>query len=126
MSSIFTKIIQGEISAYKIYEDEYVLAFLDSNPMQPGHTLVVPKQEIDYLFDLDEILFDKVMHRVRYVAQILKAKLNCKKVCVIVEGYAVSHAHVHLIPTNSSNDFDKNLVHKATEKELKEMHALLV
>lgn len=125
MSTLFSKIIAGEIPSYKVYEDEFVFAFLDINPMQKGHTLVVPKVEKDYLFDLDEVSYDKLMHRVRYVAQILKAKLNCKKVCVIVEGYAVPHAHVHLIPTNSADDLDKRLVYKATEVELKEMHDLL-
>ncbi len=125
MSTLFTKIIEGEIPAYKVYEDEYVIAFLDINPMQPGHTLVVPKQEVDYLFDLDEVGFDKLMHRIRYVAQILKAKLNCAKVCVIVEGYAIPHAHVHLIPTNSAEDLDKKYIHQATDEELQEMHAKL-
>lgn len=125
MSTIFSKIIAGEIPSYKIYEDDVVYAFLDINPMQKGHTLVVPKVEVDYLFDLDEKLFDRYMHRVRYVAQIIKAKTNCKRVCVVVEGYAVPHAHVHLIPTNLPDDFDKNNIYKATEEELKEMQKLL-
>jgi histidine triad (HIT) family protein len=125
MSTIFSKIIAGEIPSYKIYEDDVVYAFLDINPMQKGHTLVVPKVEVDYLFGLDEKLFDRYMHRVRYVAQIIKAKTNCKRVCVVVEGYAVPHAHVHLIPTNSPDDFDKNNIYKATEEELREMQKLL-
>lgn len=125
MSTIFSKIIAGEIPSYKIYEDDVVYAFLDINPMQKGHTLVIPKVEVDYLFDLDEKLFDRYMHRVRYVAQIIKAKTNCKRVCVVVEGYAVPHAHVHLIPTNLPDDFDKNNIYKATEEELKEMQKLL-
>ena len=125
MSTIFSKIIAGEIPSYKIYEDDVVYAFLDINPMQKGHTLVVPKVEVDYLFDLDEKLFDRYMHRVRYVAQIIKAKTNCKRVCVVVEGYAVPHAHVHLIPTNLPDDFDKNNIYKATEEELREMQKLL-
>lgn len=125
MSTIFSKIIAGEIPSYKIYEDDVVYAFLDINPMQKGHTLVVPKVEVDYLFDIDEKLFDRYMHRVRYVAQIIKAKTNCKRVCVVVEGYAVPHAHVHLIPTNLPDDFDKNNIYKATEEELREMQKLL-
>ncbi len=125
MTTIFSKIIADEIPSYKIYEDDVVYAFLDINPMQKGHTLVVPKVEVDYLFDLDEKLFDRYMHRVRYVAQIIKAKTNCKRVCVVVEGYAVPHAHVHLIPTNLPDDFDKNNIYKATEEELKEMQKLL-
>ena len=125
MSTIFSKIISGEIPSYKVYEDEFDFAFLDINPMQKGHTLVIPKIEKEYLFDLDEVSYDKLMHRVRYVAMILKAKLKCAKVCMIVEGYAVPHAHVHLIPTNNANDLDKRLVYKATDEELKEMHDLL-
>lgn len=125
MTSIFSKIISGEIPGYKIYEDEYVCAILDINPMQKGHTLVIPKQEVDYLFNLDEALFDKVMHRTRYIAQVLKARTECARVCVIVEGYAVPHAHIHLIPTNTPDDLDKTKVYKATEEELGSMSALL-
>jgi histidine triad (HIT) family protein len=125
MASIFSKIISGEIPGYKIYEDEYVCAILDINPMQKGHTLVIPKQEVDYLFDLGEALFDKVMHRTRYIAQVIKAKTDCERVCVIVEGYAVPHAHIHLIPTNTPDDLDKTKVYKATEEELKHMCDLL-
>ena len=125
MSTIFTKIISGEIKSYKIYEDEYVCAFLDVNPMQKGHTLVVPKQEVDDFLKLDELIFDKVMHRVRYVAQVLKGKLNCVRVCMLVEGYEIPHAHMHLIPTNTGSDFDKKNIYKATEEELKEVQKLL-
>ena len=125
MASLFTKIIQGEIPTYKVYEDDCVIAFLDINLMQKGHTLVVPKVEVDQLFDLDEAMFDRVMHRVRYVAQVLRAKTQCKRVCMIVEGYAIPHAHVHLIPTNTPDDFDKKHVHVATKEELEEMHKLL-
>jgi histidine triad (HIT) family protein len=123
MSSLFTKIISGEVPSYKVYEDEYVYAFLDINPVQPGHTLVVPKNaEIDQFIDLDEVLFDKLMHRVRYVAQLLRAKMNCKRVCVLIEGYNIPHVHIHLVPTNSGEEFDKKFVHAATKEELEEVH----
>lgn len=125
MSTIFSKIIAGEIPGYKVYEDEFVCAILDINPIQKGHTLVIPKQEADQLFELDELYFDKMMHRVRYMAQVIKAKTNCKRVCVFVEGYGVPHVHVHLVPTNSPADFDKSLVYVASEEELQEMQALL-
>lgn len=125
MSSIFTKIISGEVPGYKIYEDEYVCAILDINPIQKGHVLVIPKQEADQLFELDEVMFDKMMHRVRYMAQVMKGKLDCKRVCVFVEGYGVPHVHVHLVPTNKPEDFDKALVYKATEAELLEMQKML-
>ena len=126
MSSIFSKIIAGEIPGYKIYEDDYVCAILDINPIQKGHVLVIPKQEVDQLFELDEVMYDKVMHRVRYIAQLLKAKFDCARVCVLIEGCAIPHAHVHLIPTNSPDDFDKSLVYKATQEELEEVSKLLI
>ena len=125
MSTIFSKIIAGEIPAYKIYEDEYVIAILDINPIQKGHVLVIPKQEVDQLFELDEKMFDHMMHRVRYLAQVLKGKLGCARVCVFVEGYGVPHVHVHLVPTNTPEDFDKSLVYAATKEELEEMLLLL-
>ena len=125
MSSIFTKIIQGEIPAYKIYEDEYVCAILDINPIQKGHTLIIPKQEVDQLFELDEEMYDQMMRRVRYMAQVMKAKTNCKRVCVFVEGYGVPHVHVHLVPTNTPEEFDKKWQYVATEEELKEVQNLL-
>lgn len=125
MSSIFTKIINNELPSYKVYEDDYVIAILDLNPIQKGHTLVIPKQEVDQLFELDEMYFDKMMHRVRYLAQVIKAKTNCARVCVFVEGYGVPHVHVHLVPTNSPHDFDKSLVYKASTEELEEMQKAL-
>jgi histidine triad (HIT) family protein len=125
MSSIFSKIIAGEIPGYKIYEDEYVCAILDINPIQKGHVLVIPKQEVDQLFELDEKMFDHMMHRVRYLAQVMKAKLDCKRVCVFVEGYGVPHVHVHLVPTNVPADFDKVHVYKASTEELEEVQKLL-
>ena len=125
MSSIFSKIIAGEIPGYKIYEDEYVCAILDINPIQKGHTLIIPKQEVDQLFELDEMMFDKMMHRVRYMAQLLKAQTGCKRVCVFVEGYGVPHVHVHLVPTNKPEDFDKSLVYTASKEELEIMQKLL-
>ncbi len=125
MSSLFTKIIAGEIPSYKIYEDEYVCAILDINPIQKGHILIIPKQEVDQLFELDEEIYDQMMRRVRYMAQVVKAKMNCKRVCVFVEGYGVPHVHVHLVPTNTPEEFDKKWQYVATEEELKEMQNLL-
>lgn len=125
MSTIFSKIIAGEVPGHKVYEDEYVCAILDINPIQKGHVLVIPKQEVDQLFELDEKMFDHMMHRVRYLAQVIKAKTDCRRVCVFVEGYGVPHVHVHLVPTNKPEDFDKVHVYKASQEELTEMQALL-
>ena len=125
MSTIFSKIIAGEIPSYKIYEDDYVVAFLDINPIQKGHTLIVPKVEVDQFFNIEEKMFDQMMHRVRYIAQVMQAQLKCQRVCVFIEGYGVPHAHVHLVPTNKPEDFDKVHAYKASEEELKEMQELL-
>lgn len=125
MTTIFSKIISGEIPSYKIYEDDVVCAFLDINPIHKGHTLVVPKVEVADFLELDERMYDQVMHRVRYVAQLLRAKFNCARVCMLVEGYEIPHAHIHLIPTNSPDDFDKKNLYKATEEELQEVQKLL-
>ena len=105
MSSIFTKIIEGDIPCHKVYEDENHFAFLDIRPMAPGHTLVIPKREVDYLFDLDEAEHAALWSTAHGLARKLKERLGCKRVCVAVIGYEVPHAHIHLIPTNSMADF---------------------
>lgn len=96
--SIFTKIIKGEIPCYKIYEDERVLAFLDIHPAQPGHTLVIPKAQVDHLWDLSADDYQAVMAASKRVAQHLREKLPAARVGMKVIGLDVPHAHVHLIP----------------------------
>ncbi|MHC4339071.1 MAG: HIT family protein [Planctomycetota bacterium] len=105
MSSIFTKIVNGEIPCHKVYEDEDHLAFLDIRPIVPGHTLVIPKREEDYIFDLSDEEHAALWDTARKVASRLKQVLGCKRVCVGLWGYEVAHAHVHLFPTNSLGDF---------------------
>lgn len=126
MPTIFSKIIKGEIPSYKVYEDEHVYAFLDINPVQRGHTLVVPKKEVDYLFDLDDETYTHLMNASKTIAEMLKQKLMCARVCVVVEGYEVPHAHIKLIPTNTPDDMDARHAHGATEEELQEVQALLM
>ena len=104
MSSIFTKIINGEIPCYKIAEDENYLAFLDVNPNAKGHTLCVPKQEIDKIFDMDETLYLGLMQFSRKVAIALEKTVPCKRIGVAVIGLEVPHTHVHLIPLNQMED----------------------
>ena len=104
MSSIFTKIIEGEIPSHRIHEDDRTYAFLDINPRQPGHTLVIPKREVDYLFDLPAEDYEALWGTCRRVAQALKVATECARVAVVVLGYEVAHAHVHLIPTNELED----------------------
>lgn len=104
MPSIFSRIVNGEIPCHKIAEDERFLAFLDVMPLAPGHTLVIPKQEIDYLFDLpDELLADLMLFAKR-IAPALRQAVPCKRIGVSVIGLEVPHAHVHLIPMNSMQD----------------------
>jgi histidine triad (HIT) family protein len=104
MSTIFTKIINGEIPAYKITEDENFIAFLDVNPNAKGHTLCIPKQEINKIFDMDEELYLGLMKFSRKVAIALEKTVPCKRVGVGVIGLEVPHAHVHLIPLNEMDE----------------------
>lgn len=106
MPSIFTKIINGEIPSYKIAEDDYCIAFLDAFPLKRGHVLIVPKQEVDYLFDLEDEVYIKLMDFSKTIATALKKSIPCKRVGMTVIGLEVPHAHVHLIPINSTNDMN--------------------
>ena len=106
MASIFTLIINGEIPCYKIAEDDRFLAFLDINPLAKGHSLVVPKVEVDYLFDLDEDLLGDMMKFAKKVALAIDATMDCKRVGVAVLGLEVPHAHIHLCPINDLFDID--------------------
>ena len=102
MASIFTKIVKGEIPCHKILEDNKYFAFLEILPLRPGHTLVIPKQEVDYFFDLDNTAMNELLAFSRKVAAALKKATPCKKVAVIVYGLEVPHAHVHLVPVDGT------------------------
>ena len=106
MASIFTRIIHGEIPSYKVAENEDFYAFLDINPLTKGHTLVVPKKEIDYIFDLDDKTIGEMILFAKRVALKIKQQIPCKKVAMIVLGLEVPHAHIHLIPINKESDID--------------------
>jgi len=106
MSSIFTKIINGEIPCYKIAENDDFFAFLDVNPNAKGHTLVVPKKEVNKLFDLDEVTYQGLMDFSRKVALAIEKTIPCKRVGMSVIGLEVPHVHVHLIPLNTMRDID--------------------
>ena len=106
MATIFSKIIAGEIPSYKVAEDENYYAFLDINPLAKGHTLVVPKVEVDYLYDLDDETLAGMIVFAKKVAHKIKEQIECKKVATVVLGLEVPHAHIHLIPMNSENDVD--------------------
>ena len=106
MASVFTRIINGEIPSYKVAENETCYAFLDINPLKEGHTLVVPKKEVDYIFDLDEDTYVQLQLFARKVAVAVKAAVPCKRVGVAVLGMEVPHAHIHLVPLDSEGDMD--------------------
>lgn len=106
MASIFTRIINGEIPCYKVAENERFFAFLDINPLSKGHTLIVPKQEVDYIFDLDDEILGDMMVFAKKVAVRIKQNIECNRVAVAVLGLEVPHAHIHLIPINSEADID--------------------
>lgn len=120
MTSIFTKIVNNEIPAHKVAEEKDYLAFLDISPVARGHTLVIPKKEIDYLFDLDDELYTGLQLFAKKVAVGLKKAIECKKIGVLVLGLEVSHAHIHLIPMQTESDvmnFSKTLNLEESEFE---------
>lgn len=106
MASIFSRIVSGEIPCYKIAENEQFLAFLDVNPLTKGHTLVIPKREVDYIFDLSEEELAALMVFARKVALAIEKVIPCKRIGVAVIGLEVPHAHVHLVPINGVYDID--------------------
>ncbi len=106
MESIFTKIVKGEIPCYKIAEDDNFLAFLDINPLAKGHTLVIPKKQTDYIFDVEDAELSGLIVFAKKVARAIEAVIPCKRIGVTVIGLEVPHAHVHLIPLNTLYDMD--------------------
>jgi histidine triad (HIT) family protein len=120
MATIFTKIINGEIPAYKIAEDENYLAFLDVFPLVIGHTLVIPKKEIDYIFDMDDQLFSGLHLFSKKIAKAVEMAIPCKRIGVSVIGLEVPHAHVHLIPLNTMNDINFSRPKLTVSKEVME------
>ena len=125
MAGIFSKIVNGEIPAYKVAEDENYLAFLDIFPVAKGHTLVIPKKEVDYIFDLEDDLYNGLQAFAKEVAIGLKKAIPCEKVGVLVLGLEVPHAHIHLIPMQNEADllnFSKKLKFSPEEfQKIKEL-----
>ncbi len=127
MATIFTKIVNGEIPSYKIAEDENFYAFLDINPLAKGHTLVIPKKEVDYLFDLEEDLYLGLQAFARKIALGLKIAVPCIKVGVAVLGLEVPHAHIHLIPMQSEQDINfSNPKKKFSPDEMENLRQLII
>lgn len=124
---IFSKIAAGEIPSYKCAENEEFYAFLDINPLVKGHTLVIPRREVDYIFDMDDDEIARYQVFAKQVAQAVKAAFPCKKVAQVVLGLEVPHAHIHLIPMQSENDADfRREKLKLTEEELKAIAAKIL
>ena len=124
MASIFSRIVAGEIPCHKIAENEEFFAFLDINPVAVGHTLVIPKQETDYIFDIDDPMLGRMMSFVKQVARAQQAAIPCKRIGLAVMGLEVPHAHIHLIPITKESDmnfFGKKL--SMTADELAEVAA---
>lgn len=127
MASIFLKIVSGEIPAFKVAEDDRFLAFLDINPLAKGHVLVIPKKEVDYLFDLDDRLYSDCFLFAKKVAVAIKKVIPCKKIGIAVIGLEVAHAHIHLVPINTIYDIDfKQPKLKLTNEELEEITQQIV
>jgi histidine triad (HIT) family protein len=127
MSSIFTKIINGEITAYKIAEDDDFIAFLDAMPLVKGHTLVVPKKEVDLIFDLESEAYKNLWSFVQEVAKKVKDAVPCVRVGVAVVGLEVPHAHIHLIPLNKVEDMNfKNERMKLSVEEYTEIQNSII
>ncbi|MBO7505873.1 MAG: HIT family protein [Paludibacteraceae bacterium] len=127
MATIFSRIIQGEIPCYKIAENDKFFAFLDINPVSKGHTLVVPKQETDYLFNLDDADLGEMMVFAKKVANAIEKAIPCKRIAVAVIGLEVPHAHIHLVPITKEGDLDFKKEHlKLSQEEFVEIQNRIV
>ncbi len=125
MPTLFSRIVSGEIPAYKIAETDQFLAFLDIMPTATGHTLVIPKQEVDYLFALDDALFAGLMAFAKKIAPAIEKAVPCRRIGMAVIGLEVPHAHIHLIPLNSLADMDFTHKLKPSQDELAQTAALI-
>jgi len=122
MASIFTKIVKGEIPCYKIAEDDRFLAFLDINPLSKGHALVIPKEEIDYIFDIEDKMLADMNLFAKKISLAIDKSVECKRVGIAVVGLEVPHAHIHLIPLNNLGDLNfANPKAKLTSEEFQEI-----
>lgn len=118
MASLFTRIIRGEIPCHKVYEDELYFAFLDINPINPGHTLLVPKTEVDYLFDLDDDILGGLLVAAKPLVKVIGQVVECRRVGVLVAGLEVPHAHVHLVPITGEGELSFAQAQAADQDEL--------
>lgn len=120
MDCVFCKIIKGDIPSFKVWEDEQFFAFLDINPMAEGHTLLIPKEHVSYIFDYDDPSYSEIFQAAKIISKRLKILTKAKKIGMAIEGISNDHLHIHLVPVNSANDLDPNKAKSADMKELKE------
>jgi histidine triad (HIT) family protein len=129
MSSLFTKIINGEIPCHKITENDSFFSFLDINPIEKGHTLVVPKIEVDVFFELDNSILSEILVFAKPIASAIKKTINCNRVGVIIAGLEVPHAHIHLVPITSTSELNfanaRSVEQETLAKTAKEIRAYL-
>jgi histidine triad (HIT) family protein len=127
MATIFSRIISGEIPCYKIAENEHCFAFLDINPLSKGHTLVVPKQETDYLFDLNDEVYIQLNLFAKKIALAIQKSVSCKRIGTAVIGLEVPHAHIHLVPITGMGDLNfANPKLKLSPEEFKEIQQIII
>lgn len=126
MSSIFTKIINGEIPSYKVYENDYVYAFLDIHPVQQWHTLIIPKIEIDHILDVEEPHYTAIWIATKKIGKAIQKFSGSKKIATLTLGMEVPHAHVHLIPINSESDIDFKNTKELSPEQMKEIQERII
>ncbi|MBE9047857.1 HIT family protein [Pleurocapsales cyanobacterium LEGE 10410] len=118
MDSIFTRIIQGELPAFRLWENKYFIAILVPDPINPGHTLLIPKQQIDYIFDLPEELYNSMWQAVKWLSPYIQQAMDSKRIGIAVEGFGVPHVHIHLVPVNSGNELNPERATPVTPEQL--------
>lgn len=118
MDSIFTKIINGELPAFKLWDNEYFIAILVPDPINPGHTLLIPKHQIDYIFDLPDELDNSMWQVVKWLAPFIQQAMQSKRIGIAVEGFGVPHVHIHLVPVNSGNELNPERATPASHQQL--------
>ncbi len=118
---IFCKIAKGEIDSAKVYEDEKFFAFLDAKPLNPGHTLLLPKEHVDYVFEVNEPLYSELFKTAKKLSKPIQNAVQSKRIGLAIEGFGVPHIHIHLIPINNANEIDPHRAKKATTEELQEV-----
>ena len=121
MGSVFTEIVNGKVPCHKLYEDEKSLVFLDVRPIHPGHSLVIPKREIDYIFDVQDELLQHLIVVAKKVARAIDLSVDCKRVGVIIAGLEVPHAHIHLVPIRDIRDINFANATEMTQEKLAEV-----